>query len=196
MKPRAREPLHSQTGKARARVIENEWPGSEPFGCNARRATPMRRHKGHHWVAPPRRYHESGYGRLRQCDQPDVQPSVRQPGQCFRRSEHGHLDVDSGMVLAQHVKRLRQQVSDCASRSADPRAPFKPLHLTLNIIERLLRISKQSTRALHQHLSYRRRPYLSALPRKERCPDALFEFGDMKADGRRRQIQRARCIGK
>ncbi len=67
------------------------------------------------------------------------------------------------MVLAQHLKRLWQQVRNRARRRTDSRAPFESLHLALNIVQRLLRIGQQSTRALHQHLSYRRRPYMSAL---------------------------------
>ena len=76
----------------------------------------MRRHKGHHGVAAPRLYHESSHRRLRQCDQPDIQRSIRQPGQRFMRGEYSDLNIDCGMVLAQHLKRLRQQVRNRASR--------------------------------------------------------------------------------
>ncbi len=134
MVPPGREPLCSQTRETRGRVIENERLGGEPFRRDAGRTPPMRRHKGHHGVAAPRLYHESSHRGLRQCDQPNIQRSIRQSGQRFMRSEHCNLNVDSGMVLAQHLKRLRQQVRDHASRRTEPGAPFEPLHLALNIV--------------------------------------------------------------
>jgi hypothetical protein len=36
---------------------------------------------------------------------------------------------------------------------------------------------------------------MSALARQERSPDALFQFGDVKADRWRRQMQRTRGVG-
>ncbi len=78
-----REPLRSQTRQTRGRVIENERLCSEPFRRDAGRAPPMRRHKGHHGVAAPRLYHESSHRGLRQCDQPNIQRSIRQSGQRF-----------------------------------------------------------------------------------------------------------------
>jgi hypothetical protein len=69
----------------------------------------MRRHEGHHGVAAPRLYHESSHGGPRQRDQPDIQRPIRQSGQRFMRREHRKLDIDCGIVLAQHLERLRQR---------------------------------------------------------------------------------------
>ncbi|MCY1531182.1 hypothetical protein D9M68_664010 [compost metagenome] len=195
MVSRCREPLRSLTREARGRVIEDQRLGGEPFRRDAGRALPMCRHEGHHGVAAPGLYHQSGHRRLRQCNQPDIQRAVRQPGQCLLRSEDRNLNVDGGMLLAQHLERLWQQVRDRASRRTEPGAPFEPLHLSLNIVQRLLRIGQQPAPALHQHLSDRRRPYLSAFSRQERCADAVFQFSDVEADRGRRKVQCTRRLG-
>jgi hypothetical protein len=156
----------------------------------------MRRHKGHHGIVPPRLDHQSGHRWLRQCDQPDVQRPIRQLGQGFLRREHCHLNVDGGVVLAQHLQGLRQQVRNCASRRTEPHAPFEPTHLTLDIVQGLLRVGQQPTRTLHQHFSDRRRLHISTLARQKRRPDAVFQFRDMEADRWRRQVQCTRGIGK
>ena len=124
----------------------------------------MCRHEGHDGVATPGLYCEPSHRGLRESNQPNIQRSIRQSGQRFMRSEYGNLNVYSGMVLTQHLKRLRQQVRDRAGRRTEPHAPFEPLHLAMNIVQRLLRVGQQSTRALYQHLAYRRRPNMSALP--------------------------------
>lgn len=93
------KPLRRQTRETRGCVIENEGSSSEPFRPNASRARPMRWHKGHHGVAPPRLYHEASRRRLRQSDQADIQRAIRQSGQCFVRGEYRDLNVDSRMVL-------------------------------------------------------------------------------------------------
>ncbi|BCF93380.1 hypothetical protein PPGU16_64470 (plasmid) [Paraburkholderia largidicola] len=66
----------------------------------------------------------------------------------------------------------------------------------MNVVQRLLRVGEQATGSLHQNLSYRRRPDLSTFARQEWRPNTLFELSDVKADRWRRQIQRARRIGK
>ena len=79
------------------------------------------------------------------------------------RCEHCNLNVYSRMVLTQHLERLRQQVRDCAGRRTEPHAPFEPVYLAVNVVQRLFRVGQQSTRARDQHLAYCRRSNMSAL---------------------------------
>src|SRR5471032_84453 len=158
-----REPLRSQTRETRGCVVKNERLSREPRRRDASRTSPMCRHEGHDGVATPGLYRESSHRRLRQSDQPNIQRSIGQSGQRFMRSEYRNLNVDSGMVLAQHLERLRQQVRDRAGRRTEPHASGEPFHLAVNIVQRLLGIGQQSTRALYKHLAYRRRPNMSAL---------------------------------
>ncbi len=123
MVSRGREPLRGLTREAGGGVIENQRLGGEPFRRDAGRALPMRRHEGHHGVAAPGLYHQSGHRRLRQCNQPDIQRAVRQSGQRFLRSEDRNLNVDGGMLLAQHLERCG---SRCAIAPVDAPSRARP----------------------------------------------------------------------
>ena len=110
----------------------------------------MSRHECHDGVASPGFDRETGHRRLRQRDQAHIERSVRQAGQCLLRRQHGHLDIDRGVLLAQQVEGLRQQVRDGSGGSAEPHASGKPLHLPLHIVQRPFRIGQQAARALHR----------------------------------------------
>ncbi len=100
------------------------------------------------------------------------------------------------MCAAQGGKGLRQQVRDGAGGGAQPDAAFQAQHLALDVVERLFGIGEQATRAAHQGLADAGRADLPAAAQQQRGADPLFQFSDMQAHRRRRQVQGLRGRGK
>ncbi|CAG9242765.1 hypothetical protein BDI4_120208 [Burkholderia diffusa] len=187
-----REPFRREPRQAGGRIVENQRTRCQIGRRHTRRQPPVRRQKGQHRIAPPRADRQPRDRRLRQRHQADVERALRDARQCVVRREYRDLDIDVRMPLAQPGHRLRQQMSDRAGRCAETHPPGQPLHLSLHIVEGRLDLGQQTARPLHQHGTDGRRLHVAARARQQRRTDAAFEFGNMKADRRRREMKQLR----
>ena len=107
-----------------------------------------------------------------------------------------NLHINAGVVPAQHLQRLGQQVRNGARGRAQPHTPLQPLHLAQHQVHGLIGIGQQAPRPLHQHLPCAGRPHLAPLAHQQRRTNQRLQVRNVQADRGRRQVQRAGRFGK